>query len=54
MFKWETEKEKTLRLAKISPCKKMEWLREMSEFMIKTSSKKVLKIRRLLRESGRH
>jgi hypothetical protein len=52
MFKWETEKEKTLRLAKISPKKKMEWLREMNEFMVKASSKKVLKIRQRLRELG--
>jgi len=50
MFKWETEKEKTLRLAKVPPKQKMEWLREMSEFTAKISSKRIQKIRRKLRE----
>lgn len=50
MFRWETAKERTQRLMKISPQTKMEWLRAMSEFM--ASSKKISKIRQRLKELG--
>jgi hypothetical protein len=52
MFRWETPKERTLRLKKISPKTKMEWLREINEFMAKASSKKIMKMRQKLRELG--
>ena len=39
IFKWETEKERLLRLIKIPPKKKLEWLREMHEFVAKFASK---------------
>ena len=54
MYGWETPKERTLKFLKISPRAKMEWLREMNEFITKTSSKKLLKIRRRLRELRNH
>lgn len=40
MFQWETQKERLLRLSKISPEKKMEWLRQMHELIVRASSKK--------------
>jgi len=39
-FQWESEGEKLLRFMKISPKKKMEWLRQMHEFMRSAYSKK--------------
>ena len=39
IFKWETEKERLLRFMKISPKKKLEWLQQMHEFILKASSK---------------
>ncbi len=51
MFKWETQKERTLRLMKISPQAKMEWLRDINEFITKNSSKKIQKIRRELKNN---
>lgn len=50
--KWEINKEQVLRGMKISPTKKMEWLRQANEFFTKASSKKTQKIRRELRELG--
>ena len=35
---------------KISPLKKLEWLRQMQEFTLKTSTKRLNMIRRKLRE----
>ena len=49
IFKWETEKERLLRLMKISPKKKLEWLREMHDFVAKFTSKKTKTIRHKLR-----
>ena len=49
IFKWETEKERLLRLMKISPKKKLEWLREMHEFVSKFTSKNNKTIRQKLR-----
>lgn len=50
IFKWETEKERLLRFMKISPKKKLEWLRQMHEFIVKASSKRGKLIRWKLRE----
>lgn len=50
--KWKINKEQLLRGMKISPTKKMEWLREAHEFFSKASSKKTLRLRRQLRELG--
>ncbi len=49
-FEWETEDERLLRFMKIPPKKKLEWLQEMHEFMVKCSSKRTMAIRRKLRE----
>ena len=49
-FDWESEEERLLRYMKISPKKKLEWLRQMNEFMAKFSSKKTRAIRQKLRE----
>ena len=50
IFKWETEEERLLRFIKIPPKKKLEWLRQMNEFILKCSSKRTRAIRRQLRE----
>jgi len=50
IFKWETEEERLLRLMKIPPKKKLEWLYRMNEFMAKYSSKHGMLIRQKLRE----
>ena len=50
IFKWETEKERLLRFMKISPKKKLEWLRQMNDFIVKSSSKRDRLIRWKLRE----
>ena len=49
-FDWESEEEKLLRYMKIPAHKKMEWLRQMHEFIVKTSSKQTLALRQKLRE----
>jgi hypothetical protein len=46
MFGWESEKERLLRLAKIPPKKKLEWLRQMNEFMAKCAPKNIAKIKK--------
>lgn len=51
IFEWETEEERLLRFMKIPPKKKLEWLRQMHEFMVKCSSKRTRLIRWKLRES---
>jgi hypothetical protein len=50
-FHWETEDERLLRFMKIPPKKKLEWLHDMHEFMVKYSSKRTMKIRKKLRET---
>lgn len=47
---FETEEERLRRLMKYSPKKKLEWLREMHEFILKASSEEDRKIRIKLRE----
>jgi len=50
IFKWETEKERLSKFMQISPKKKLEWLRQMHEFIVKSSSKRNKQIRRKLRD----
>ena len=50
IFEWESEEERLLRFMKIPPKKKLEWLREINEFIAKCSSKRSKLIRRKLRE----
>ena len=49
MGEWETKEEKITRFMSIAAEKKMEWLRQMQEFTLKTSSKQLLSIRWHLR-----
>jgi hypothetical protein len=37
--KWETEKERIIKAMKISPKKKLEWLKDMHDFLCKTLTK---------------
>jgi len=50
IFKWENEEERLLRFMKIPPKKKLEWLRQMNEFIVKCSSKRSKLIRWKLRK----
>jgi hypothetical protein len=50
IFKWETKEERLLRFMKIPPKKKLEWLYQMNEFMLKFSSKRTKSIRKKLRQ----
>ena len=43
-FGWETEKERILRYIKVSPKKKMEWLKEMHDFLLATATPQRRKI----------
>ena len=47
--KWEIRQERVKRYLRITPEKKMEWLRQMQEFALKTSSKNTMAIRKKLR-----
>ena len=49
MSKWESSEERLLRFMKISPRKKLEWLREMNVFAAKFLPKKNKIIRQKLR-----
>lgn len=51
IFKQESEKEKLLRYMVISPKKKLEWLYQMHQFILKASTKKTRNIFWKLRES---
>ena len=50
IFKWQTEEERLLKFMKIPPKQKLEWLRRMNEFMVKSSTKRKKKIRWKLRK----
>ena len=50
IFEWETHDERLRRFMKISPQKKLEWLRQMHEFMLRTSSSRLKAIRLELRK----
>ena len=51
IFEWETKEERISRFMRIPPKKKLEALRQMQEFTLRFSSKRVLKLRQKLRES---
>jgi hypothetical protein len=51
IYKWESEEERLLRFMRISPKTKMEWLREMNDFIAKSSTERSRLIRRRLRET---
>ena len=50
IFEWESEKERLLKFMKIPPKKKLEWLRQMNEFIVKYSSKEANLVRQKLRD----
>jgi hypothetical protein len=50
IFRWETEKERVLRGAKISAAKKLEGIRLMNEMVDKVLSKHQKLLRRKLRQ----
>ena len=50
MNRWETPEERTARFMKIPPVKKMEWLRQMHEFVFQSSTKRMKAIRLKLRD----
>jgi hypothetical protein len=49
-FEWETEEQRLLRFMKIPAKKKLEWLRQIHEFTVKSSSKRTMRIRWKLRD----
>jgi len=51
IYKWETERERLTRFMRISPASKLEWLRQMNEFILKFSSRKQRAVRKKLREA---
>ena len=51
IFEWETRDQRLRRFMKISPQKKLEWLRQMHEFMLRTSSRRVKAIRLELKKT---
>ena len=48
---WETPDERTRRFMKIPPMKKMELLEELHQMVVKTSTKRMMKLRWELREN---
>jgi hypothetical protein len=50
IFEWETEEEQLKRHMKIPAKKKLEWLQQMHELVVRSSSKRMMKIRWKLRE----
>ncbi len=53
IFKWETEEERLLRLMKIKPKKKLEWLRDINDFLFKYTPKRIKSIKQKLRDESR-
>ena len=53
IYKWETDKERVLKHMRIPAKKKLEWLRDMNEFIEKASIMSV-KRRREIREKLRN
>ena len=49
IFRWESENERLLRFMKITPKKKLEWLRQMNEFIAKYSPKRSKAIKERIR-----
>ncbi len=52
IFKWETEREKILKGAKISPGKKLEGIRLMNEFADRVLTRRQKGIRQKLKQNG--
>ncbi len=50
MFKWETQEERLLKFMAIPPKKKLEWLRQMHEFIRLAYTKKQRNLYYRLRE----
>lgn len=50
IFKWENQEERLLRFISIAPKKKLEWLRQMHDFLCKGLTKKQRYIYHRLRE----
>jgi len=50
IFKWESEEERLLKFMRIPPKKKLEWLRQMKEFLCKVSTKRQRDIYQRLRD----
>jgi hypothetical protein len=49
-YNWETEQDRLKRFIKISPKQKLEWLYQMHLFILKSSSKRTMALRRKLRQ----
>ncbi|MCG2711950.1 MAG: hypothetical protein L6416_06465 [Candidatus Omnitrophica bacterium] len=49
-FTWESEKDRLKKFMKIPPKQKLEWLYQMHLFILKSSSKRGLALRRKLRQ----
>ncbi|MDI6758285.1 MAG: hypothetical protein QMD94_01215 [Candidatus Omnitrophota bacterium] len=49
IFRWETEEERLLKFMRIPPKKKLEWLRQAHEFILRASSRRTRLIRWKLR-----
>ena len=47
--KWETVEERVRRHMQVPPQKKMEWLYQMHQLILKTSSKRTLRLRQKLK-----
>jgi hypothetical protein len=52
MYRWESENERLRRFMRIPPQKKMEWLQQMHEFLLKAWTKKQRREFFKLREAG--
>ncbi len=50
IFAWESEKDRLKKFMKIPPKQKLEWLYQMHLFILKSSSKRGLALRRKLRQ----
>ena len=53
IFEWESEDGRLLRFMKIPPGKKLEWLREMNEFIVKSYSQRSKTLRWKLRQENK-
>ena len=50
IFEWESAEERLNRFLAIAPQKKLEWLRQMLEFVEKYSDESTIEIKRKLKE----
>jgi hypothetical protein len=50
IFEWESERQRLRRFMNIPPVKKLEWLRQMNEFLAKFTPEKSKMIRKKLKE----